>query len=528
MGAASFRIVPTVASKGSGASHIFVQECDACGLMFGGGGACPSCGSRTSHIADVEENGKDVAGADLPGIDQLVDSIDGVDMVDVELKKVGVATSLPFSFGGSTGGKTTLPFGVGSPSRGVEDDYHPSRSIPAPTDSATATGQSPLVRDDAAGGVRDDAAGGVRDNAGEGAITSPSVTVDEAEGGDQPTIAGDGRVGESDSESDPMDAPPAPSEMVVNIGQPAAPSASEEVVLVARVLAEAEPSLAGGVQSYSAEANETMPPPQFDEAANQDGFVSGSLSDDGTFSTSDGTVAGVDQDVILHQDDVIYHDFGDEAQVSEVVIDYDSLVDPAVNTVTFDPSVVGDNEPELMPARALAVTGLAEAALKEAAHIGFAALAEADWEKAADCFKTICASHPTNAAALNNFGLTLLQQALLIQEVRPMMNAADEPHFEASVLALRQAAKASQGDVSVICNLATALTSCHRHEDAIKFYDVALRLDPDDTPSMNGKAVSLVALREFDEATILLRAASSIDPDNDLIAANLRRISPMG
>jgi len=80
----------------------------------------------------------------------------------------------------------------------------------------------------------------------------------------------------------------------------------------------------------------------------------------------------------------------------------------------------------------------------------------------------------------------------------------------------------------VICNLATALSSCHRHDTALKFYDVALSLDPNDVSSINGKAVSMIGIREFDVATELLRQASQIAPDNELISGNLHRISPMG
>jgi tetratricopeptide (TPR) repeat protein len=258
-------------------------------------------------------------------------------------------------------------------------------------------------------------------------------------------------------------------------------------------------------------------------------FEGSSASSETTnYTTTEGTVEGVDQDVIFHEEDIVYHDFSDESLVSEVYVDYDTFVDPATSSVSFDPTVMEGTDPELMPARALAVTGLGNSGLQEQAHIGFAALAQSNWQEAADCFRKICESHPTNAAALNNFGLSLLQQALLVQEERPSQHPADEPHFEASVLALRQAAKASQNDASVICNLATALSSCHRHDTALKFYDAALSVDSEDVSSINGKAVSMIGIREFDEATELLRKASALAPDNELISGNLRRISPMG
>jgi len=438
-----------------------MQECDACGLIFGGKDICPSCGSRISHTAEVSDtDGKMVPSGELPGLNQLVTSMDGVEKIDVETSNSSSRTSLPFSIGGSTGGHTSLPFGVGSPSRGVEEIDN-SNDVPITTSSEEESEDPPaeIVEQ----------------------VETPTEQIDS----------------------------PAEQVQVVKLAQP-----EQEVMLVARILTDDEDD-----EDETTEVQE--PEIQVFEGES-------TSSEATTYTATEGTVEGVDQDVILHEEDVVYHDFGDEMQVSEVYVDYDSFVDPATTAVSFDPTVMEGTEPELMPARALAVTDLGDSGLQEQAHIGFAALAQSNWKEAADCFRKICNSQPKNAAALNNFGLSLLQQALLVQEERPSPHPAEEPHFEAAVLALRQAAKASQNDVSVICNLATALSSCHRHDTALKFYDVALSLDPNDVSSINGKAVSMIGIREFDEATELLRQASQIAPDNELISGNLHRISPMG
>ena len=445
-----------------------MQECDACGLIFGGKEICPSCGSRISHTAEVSDtDGKMVPSGELPGLNQLVTSMDGVEKIDVETSNSSPQTSLPFSIGGSTGGQTSLPFGVGSPSRG-EEEIDNSNDVPITTSSEEES-EEPLAEI-------------------VGQVETPTEQVET-----------------------PIEQIESPAEQVqvVKLAQP-----EQEVMLVARILTDDDDS-----EDETTEVQE----PEIQVFQGES-----TSSETTTYTAAEGTVEGVDQDVILHEEDVIYHDFGDEMQVSEVYVDYDSFVDPATTAVSFDPTVMEGTEPELMPARALAVTDLDDSGLQEQAHIGFAALAQSNWKDAADCFRKICNSQPKNAAALNNFGLSLLQQALLVQEERPSSNPADEPHFEASVLALRQAAKASQNDVSVICNLATALSSCHRHDTALKFYDVALSLDPNDVSSINGKAVSMIGIREFDMATELLRQASQIAPDNELISGNLHRISPMG
>ena len=446
-----------------------MQECDACGLIFGGNDICPSCGSRISHLAEVSDtDGKMIPSGELPGLNQLVTSMDGVEKIDMETTNSLPRTSLPFSIGGSTGGQTSLPFGVGSPSRG-EEEIEESNDAPVSTPNEEEPEES-----------SDEIVEPVETSAIQ--IQTPDEQVETSVEQIQ----------------------------VVKLAQP-----EQEVMLLARIITDVEE----GLEDDSKRVDE----PEIKV------FEGSSASSETTnYSTTEGTVEGVDQDVIFHEEDIVYHDFSGESLVSEVYVDYDTFVDPASSSVSFDPTVMEGTEPELMPARALAVTGLGNSGLQEQAHIGFAALAQSNWQEAADCFRKICESHPTNAAALNNFGLSLLQQALLVQEERPSQHPADEPHFEASVLALRQAAKASQNDASVICNLATALSSCHRHDTALKFYDAALSVDSEDVSSINGKAVSMIGIREFDEATELLRKASALAPDNELISGNLRRISPMG
>ena len=65
------------------------------------------------------------------------------------------------------------------------------------------------------------------------------------------------------------------------------------------------------------------------------------------------------------------------------------------------------------------------------------------------------------------------------------MHPGEEPHFEAAVLALRQGAKADPEDVAILCNLATSLTACYRHDAAVRVYDAALVYDANDLHSMN-------------------------------------------
>jgi Flp pilus assembly protein TadD len=226
------------------------------------------------------------------------------------------------------------------------------------------------------------------------------------------------------------------------------------------------------------------------------------------------------------EQDVVFHDFGDELQVSEVYVDFDELVDPADQTVRFDPEMLTEGEPELMPARALPIDDAGDVAVAGVTIAGFEALGEGRWEDAANHFREVCNARPGDAAALNDFGLALLQHAIIVHEAHPTSTPAEEPHFEAAVLALRQAAQQDKHDATIIYNLGTCLATCGRHGVASRIWDAAMTLAPSDAAPINGKAVSLIALGEFDAAASLLMRARDASPAEPVILRNLRRLRP--
>ena len=75
-------------------------------------------------------------------------------------------------------------------------------------------------------------------------------------------------------------------------------------------------------------------------------------------------------------------------------------------------------------------------------------------------------------------------------------------------------------------NLATCLATCERHGVATRIWDATISLSPDDAASLNGKAVSMIALNEFDIASTLLMRAREISPSEPVILRNLRRLRP--
>ena len=92
-----------------------MQECRVCGLLFLGGGACPSCGSQVA----VDVNTDDIVMDDesIPGLDDIADAIG-----DTEDEDTSNADVLPFGMGAKAEViQSSLPFGVGSFSDSVTE-----------------------------------------------------------------------------------------------------------------------------------------------------------------------------------------------------------------------------------------------------------------------------------------------------------------------------------------------------------------------------------------------------------------------
>ena len=111
-----------------------MQECRVCGLLFLGGGACPSCGSQVA----VDVNTDDIVMDDesIPGLDDIADAIG-----DTEDEDTSNADVLPFGMGAKAEViQSSLPFGVGSFSDSVtevaipigEQDYEEDSVVEEP------------------------------------------------------------------------------------------------------------------------------------------------------------------------------------------------------------------------------------------------------------------------------------------------------------------------------------------------------------------------------------------------------------
>tara|TARA_B110001452_G_scaffold74472_1_gene60346 strand:+ start:193 stop:1530 length:1338 start_codon:yes stop_codon:yes gene_type:complete len=90
-----------------------MQECRVCGLLFLGGGACPSCGSQVA--IDIATDGITMDEDSIPGLDDVVNAM-GTD----DDSSVSGDDTLPFGMGAKAEVlQSSLPFGVGSFSEGI-------------------------------------------------------------------------------------------------------------------------------------------------------------------------------------------------------------------------------------------------------------------------------------------------------------------------------------------------------------------------------------------------------------------------
>ena len=90
-----------------------MQECRVCGLLFLGGGSCPSCGSQVA--VDIVLDDITMDDDSIPGLDEAVNAI-GDDNESSEVE----SQILPFGMGAKAEVlQSSLPFGVGSFSEGV-------------------------------------------------------------------------------------------------------------------------------------------------------------------------------------------------------------------------------------------------------------------------------------------------------------------------------------------------------------------------------------------------------------------------
>ena len=229
------------------------------------------------------------------------------------------------------------------------------------------------------------------------------------------------------------------------------------------------------------------------------------------------------------EEEVVMHDFSNESLTTEVEVDLDNLVEYTSSEEIFNPAnMEAAAEPELHPIKALAVEGLTDSELLENVQEGFLAMASSNWETAAKKFHNVATSGHGGAAALNNYGLALLQKAIeTFESGDGVQKALVDGQFEAAIFALRQAAQSEGQRSEILYNLGIALHRAAWYDKALVVFDALLERDGPTAPVLNGKAVLLESKGDFESAKQLLNKAIYESPEDEIVRSNLSRLVPI-
>ena len=437
-----------------------MQECRVCGLLFLGGGSCPSCGSQVALDIVIDDINMD--DDSIPGLDDVVNAI-GNDNESPEAD----SNILPFGMGAKAEVlQSSLPFGVGSFSEGVEEV-----AIPISEDEIDWSEDEPQVDDHEL------------DDTVEFMAESPvelSATTQYPDA-----------VAEYNT--------PVDTEIPTTI-----PQAKETVRLVAE--GEGHPSAMD-----MPDVPDVPEVPEVPEVTADDLFEATS-EDVPEMWRIDAAV--VDMDAIYAQDDqIIEVSFEEDLGSGDVEVSFDDFHHLAVE----ESMASDDTAPELHPARALPVDTLGQSEIEQMVQLSFTHMGNSSWSQAAQVLSSASTSLPNNSSLLNNLGLALLQSALEMDSMDDPMAASQ---YEASIMALRQAAKIDAENNTLLLNLAHALLVSGRAEKSLGIINVVRSRDSSNIEIENTLGACLIQLGRGKEAHAVL-APHSID---EVVSANLRLI----
>ena len=327
-----------------------MQECRVCGLLFLGGGACPSCGSQVA--LDIQTNDIVMDDESIPGLDDVAEAI-GSQSEDEDDSEV-----LPFGMGAKAEIlESSLPFGVGSFTDEIEEVA------------------IPISDEDYDVEVDDEIDIAVED--------VPEVVDEEIKELPLPEIVME--------------------ESIVDVE---IPSTIEEDILPEPVIEKEVVRLVAKEELTPVETSQTI-----EEEDEKIVYVESSpdvLPEDVPDMWRI-DAAAVDMDEIYSQDEqIIEVSFDDDLEDSDVQVSFDEFHHSPVE----DSMISDDDAPELHPARALAVDASGQPEIAQMIENSFEYMANSSWMEAAQILSTVSTNRQNDPAVLNNLGLALLQSAL--------------------------------------------------------------------------------------------------------------------
>jgi len=77
----------------------------------------------------------------------------------------------------------------------------------------------------------------------------------------------------------------------------------------------------------------------------------------------------------------------------------------------------------------------------------------------------------------------------------------------------------NSNDEKALFNKGLVLIELNRIGEAIKHYDMVLEINPNDVKSLASKGIALAHLQEYDDALVMIDKALLLDPDNEIVRA---------
>ena len=417
-----------------------MQECSVCGLLFLGGGACPTCGSQVATDIDTEDIVMD--DETIPGLEEIAEAIgdDGQPQTSS-----GV---LPFGLGAKAGViESSLPFGVGSFSEqhySEGDGVFPSDQDPVESDKQDDVVESTTIFDSE---IRD--------------VSKTTESEDN-----QPVLL-DGTF--LDSNADPE--------------QEEVSTQSEE-------------------QSIADVVPDTTTTENIIDVTNQTGeqlatpLIHQPTADVPEMWKID--AAEVDMDAIYSQEEeVIEVSFDDDMSSGDVEVTFDDFHHSPVE----DSMASDDDAPELHPAKALPVDASGQPEISEMIDSAFEHMSNSAWMQAAQILSTASNNRQNDPSILNNLGLALLQSALEMDSKNDPMSSSQ---YEAAIMALRQGAKIDSDNNTILLNLSHALLVSGRAEKALGVLNVLRGCETNNVEIENTLGACLIQLGRDEEAESIL------------------------
>ena len=432
-----------------------MQECRVCGLLFLGGGACPSCGSQVA--VDVKTDDIVMDDESIPGLDDIADAIG-----DTEDEDMSNGDILPFGMGAKAEViESSLPFGVGSFSDSVTEVAIPIGEQDYEEDSSD---EEPVV------------------------IEHDVEEVTEVD--DEPQIieppSSELLISETNGEE------------FLETEDSALEVRSSEEISETMITAETEPTLANAVELE-------LPAAEVVEITPAQEVVIDDVPDMWRIDA-----AAVDMEAIYAQDEQIVEvSFEEDTEDSDVQVSFDDFhYSPEEDSMASD-----DDAPGLHPARALPVDSAGQPEIATMIDAAFEHMGNSAWMQAAQILSTASTNRQNDPSILNNLGLALLQSALEMDAQNDPMSSSQ---YEASIMALRQGAKIDSDNNTILLNLSHALLVSGRAEKALGVLNVLRSREQNNIEVENAFGACLIQLGRDDEAQSVLQpyASDSVVSEN--------------